>query len=90
MVSTVIRDRRRVLRYRNLVVERMAQMKNRVSGLLIETGAHMAGPQVEAIACDKCCPRRPKSLCPQDENSLEVYLPPSKASRIAGIKSLLR
>jgi transposase len=38
MSSTEIRDRRRVLRYRNLVVRQMAQMKNRVSGLLMETG----------------------------------------------------
>src|SRR5437763_16939249 len=38
MVSTEIRDRRRTLRYRNLVVKQMVQMKNRVSGLLMETG----------------------------------------------------
>ena len=38
MASTEIRDRRRVLRYRNLVVKQMTQMKNRVSGLLMETG----------------------------------------------------
>ena len=38
MASTAIRDRRRVLRYRNLVVKQSVQMKNRVSGLLMETG----------------------------------------------------
>ena len=38
MASTEIRDRRRTLRYRNLVVKQMVQMKNRVSGLLMETG----------------------------------------------------
>ena len=38
MVSTEIRDRRRTLRYRNLVWKQMVQMKNRVSGLLMETG----------------------------------------------------
>ena len=37
MVFTEIRDRRRVLRYRNLVVKEMVQMKNRVSGLLLDT-----------------------------------------------------
>jgi len=37
MVSTEIRDRRRTLRYRNLVLKQMVQMKNRVSGLLMET-----------------------------------------------------
>jgi transposase len=38
MASTEIRDRRRVLRYRSLVIKQMVQMKNRVSGLLMETG----------------------------------------------------
>src|SRR5215472_15507210 len=38
MASTEIRDRRRTLRYRSLVIRQMVQMKNRVSGLLMETG----------------------------------------------------
>jgi transposase len=38
MVSAEIRDRRRTLRYRNLVLKQMVQIKNRVSGLLMETG----------------------------------------------------
>ena len=38
MSSTAIRDRRRVLRYRHLVLRQAVQMKNRVSGLLMETG----------------------------------------------------
>src|SRR2546421_8799572 len=38
MVSTEIRDRRRTLRYRHLLLRQMVQMKNRVSGLLLETG----------------------------------------------------
>jgi len=38
MASTEIRDRRRMLRYRQLLVRQMVQMKNRVSGLLLETG----------------------------------------------------
>ncbi len=38
MASTEIRDRRRTLCYRNLVVRQIVQMKNRVSGLLMETG----------------------------------------------------
>jgi len=38
MAPAVIRDRRRTLRYRNLLVKQMVQMKNRVSGLLMETG----------------------------------------------------
>ena len=40
MTSTAIRDRRRTLRYRNLVLKQMVQMKNRVSGLLMETGVN--------------------------------------------------
>jgi transposase len=38
MASTEIRNRRRTLRYRNLLIKQMLQMKNRVSGLLMETG----------------------------------------------------
>src|ERR1700748_244117 len=38
MASTAIRDRRRALRYRSLVIKQSVQMKNRVSGLLMETG----------------------------------------------------
>lgn len=38
MVSTEIRDRRRTLRYRHLLVKQMVQTKNRISGLLLETG----------------------------------------------------
>jgi transposase len=38
MASTEIRDRRRILRYRRLVLKQAVQMKNRVSGLLMETG----------------------------------------------------
>jgi len=38
MVATEIRDRRRTLRYRHLLMRQMVQMKNRVSGLLLETG----------------------------------------------------
>src|ERR1035441_5959455 len=38
MAPTEIRDRRRTLRFRHLLVRQMVQMKNRVSGLLMETG----------------------------------------------------
>jgi len=38
MASTAIRDRRRTLRYRHLLVRQMVQMKNRISGLLMEAG----------------------------------------------------
>jgi len=38
MASTEIRERRRTLRYRNLLVRQMVQMKNKVAGLLMEAG----------------------------------------------------
>jgi hypothetical protein len=38
MATTEIRDRRRMLRYRHLLVRQVIQMKNRISGLLLETG----------------------------------------------------
>jgi transposase len=38
MASTEIRERRRILRYRRLVLRQAVQMKNRVAGLLMETG----------------------------------------------------
>src|ERR1700730_13151932 len=38
MASTAIRERRRTLRYRNLLVRQMVQMKNKISGLLMEAG----------------------------------------------------
>jgi len=38
MASSEIRDGRRTLRYRHLLVRQMVQMKNRISGLLLETG----------------------------------------------------
>ena len=41
MARTAIRDRRRVLRYRSLVIKQSVQMKNRVSGLLMETGGEL-------------------------------------------------
>jgi transposase len=49
MVSTAIRDRRRTLRYRHLLVRQMVQMKNRVSGLLMETGAEHNKRQLHKV-----------------------------------------
>jgi len=39
MAPTAIRERRRVLRYRSLVVGEATRMKNKISGLLMEVGA---------------------------------------------------
>lgn len=38
MAPTEIRERRRTLRYRNLLVRQAWQLKNRAAGLLMETG----------------------------------------------------
>jgi transposase len=40
MASTAIRERRRTLRYRNLLVRQLVQMKNKISGLLMEAGVN--------------------------------------------------
>ena len=38
MASTAIRERRRTLRYRKLLVRQTVQMKNKISRLLMEAG----------------------------------------------------
>ena len=38
MAPSALRERRRMLRYRNLLVRQSVQMKNKVAGLLMETG----------------------------------------------------
>ena len=38
MAATEIRERRRTLRYRNLLVHQAVQLKNKISGLLMEAG----------------------------------------------------
>jgi transposase len=57
MASTAIRERRRTLRYRNLLVRQMVQMKIKISSLLMEAGVsynkqrlHQAGYFRELLA----------------------------------------
>jgi transposase len=57
MASTAIRERRRTLRYRNLLVRQMVQMKNKIGTLLMEAGVsynkqrlHKAGYFRELLA----------------------------------------
>jgi transposase len=59
MASTEIRDRRRTLRYRHLLVRQRVQMKNRIWGLLMEMGVshnklrlHKVGYFRELLASD--------------------------------------
>jgi transposase len=51
MVSTAIRDRRSTFRYRHLLVRQMVQMKNRVSGLLLETGVSHNKQRLRFVEC---------------------------------------
>jgi len=51
MAPTQIRDQRRTLRYRNLLVRQMVQMKNRVSGLLLETGVSYNKRRLHKVGC---------------------------------------
>jgi transposase len=50
MMPAAIRDRRRTLRYRHLLVRQMVQMKNRVSGLLMETGVEYNKQRLHKIS----------------------------------------
>ena len=49
MAPTEIRDRRRTLRYRHLLVRQMVQLKNRVSGLLMETGVSYSKQRLHKV-----------------------------------------
>jgi transposase len=49
MAPTEIRDRRRILRYRHLLVRQMVQLKNRVSGLLMETGVSYSKQKLHTV-----------------------------------------
>jgi uncharacterized membrane protein YraQ (UPF0718 family) len=60
MASTEIRERRRTLRYRNLLVRQAVQMKNKIAGLLMEAGVsynkqklHKVGYFRELLATNK-------------------------------------
>jgi transposase len=54
MASTAIRERRRTLRYRNLLVRQMVQMKNKIAVLLMEAGSEL---QQTAAAQGRLLPR---------------------------------
>ncbi|HEY2171587.1 MAG TPA: IS110 family transposase [Candidatus Angelobacter sp.] len=69
MASREIRDRRRSLRYRHLLVRQMVQMKNRISGLLMETGVshnkqklHKVGYFRELLSTNKEVPESIRPL----------------------------
>jgi transposase len=49
MASTVIRERRRTLRYRNLLVRQAVQLKNKISGLLMESGVSYSKQRLHKV-----------------------------------------
>jgi transposase len=49
MDSSEIRERRRTLRYRNLLVRQVVQLKTRVASLLMETGVSYDRPQLHRL-----------------------------------------
>ena len=70
MASTEIRDRRRTLRYRSLVLRQTVQMKNRVSGLLMESGVtydkqrlHKMGYFTELFSTNEEISRQHPAIC---------------------------
>ena len=74
MAPTAIRDRRRTLRYRSLLVKQMVQMKNRVSGLLLETGVsynkrrlHKVGYFADLMSTNEAVERRKQDFVPAEE-----------------------
>src|ERR1700723_2926489 len=69
IASTAIRERRRTLRYRNLLVRQMVQMRIKISGLLMEAGVsynkqrlHKAGYFRELLASNPDIPEGMRSL----------------------------
>ena len=54
MAPTAIRERRRTLRYRNLLGRQMAQMKNKISWLLMETGVSYNKQRLPGFFA-RCC-----------------------------------
>src|SRR5258708_15199259 len=58
MASTAIRERRRTLRYRNLLVRQMVQMKNKTGMLLMEAGGATTSKSCTRPATSPNCWRR--------------------------------
>jgi transposase len=78
MAPTAIRERRRTLRYRNLLVRQMVQMKIKISSLLMEAGVtynkqrlHKAGYFWELLAHNPDIEEGLRSLLRQCRASVE-------------------
>ena len=62
MASTAIRERRRTLRYRNLLVRQMVQMKNKIGMLLMEAGGAITSSGCTRPATSVNCWPRTRTL----------------------------
>ena len=81
MASTEIGERRRTLRYRHLLVRQMVQMKNRVAGLLMETGVshikrrlHKIGYFSELMASSEMISENLRPLLQLSRDSMEATI----------------
>jgi transposase len=70
MASTAIRERQRTLRYRNLLVRQMVQMKIKIGSLLMEAGVsynkerlHQAGDVRRFSSIKKAMRHDTRSVC---------------------------
>jgi transposase len=80
MAPCAIRDLRRVLRYRNLVVRQATRMKNRIAGLLMETGTPYSKERLhgrayfgELLGSLREVPRSVVELLKLSRGQLEVF-----------------
>lgn len=80
MISEELRELRRILRYRNLVVRNAVKMKNKISGLLMETGTTYAKRRLHGrkyfanlLARIEDVPESVKDLLKLSRSSLEMF-----------------
>jgi transposase len=80
MISEELRNLRRILRYRNMIVRTAVKMKNKISGLLMETGAPYAKRRLHGrkhfenlLERIEDVPESVKDLLRLSRNSLEMF-----------------
>jgi transposase len=80
MISEELRELRRILRYRNMIVRTAVKMKNKISGLLMETGAIYAKRRLHGrkyfenlLERIEDVPGSVKDLLRLSRNSLEMF-----------------
>jgi transposase len=80
MMSEELRELRRILRYRNMVVRTSVKMKNKISGLLMEVGApyekrrlHSRSYFNQLLECVEDVPESVKELLKLSRSNLELF-----------------